>query len=212
MNNYILEGIIKQAANEAAVRTATLLVKSAKKRKVLQNVAKHVEEAVSNNPLPPDPGFVSRLIASLKGLGSKGADATKNFYNAAKAKGRAAYDWTKAKGIEAYGKGKEWAKAHPKTAFGIGAGTAGLGGGGIGYALGGGDDDEDVLASLGGGGEDDGLDIGQLLNDNKFAIGGGIGGAGLGALMGDSTSSKILGALLGGGAGAGLGYLADQNL
>ena len=188
MNNYILEGIIKQAANEAAVRTATLLVKSAAgKKKVVQAAA--------------DPASFAKLWATIKGLGTKGMDWTK-----------AKYGQAKDMGLKAYGKTKEWAKAHPKTAFGIGAGTAGLGGGGIGYALGGGDDDEDVLASLGGGGEDDGLDIGQLLNDNKFAIGGGIGGAGLGALMGDSTSSKILGALLGGGAGAGLGYLADQNL
>lgn len=55
------------------------------------------------------------------------------------------------------------------------------------------------------------LDLGQLLSNNKFALGGGVGGAGLGALLGgDTASKKLLGALLGGGAGAGLGYLADK--
>lgn len=186
MNNYILEGIIKQAANEAAVRTATMLIKSAKK--------KVVQEAVE---AAADPSRIAKAWAYLKGLGTKGIDWTKGKYGQAKDMG-----------LKAYGKTKDWAKAHPRSALGIAAGGGALGGGGIGYALGD-DDDEDVLESLGGG---DGLDLGQLLSDNKFALGGGIGGAGLGALMGDSTSSKILGALLGGGAGAGLGYLADKNL
>ena len=49
----------------------------------------------------------------------------------------------------------------------------------------------------------------EHLSDNAFTYGGGVGGAGIGALLGDDTNQKLLYALLGGGGGAGLGALVD---
>ena len=49
----------------------------------------------------------------------------------------------------------------------------------------------------------------EHLGNNAFTYGGGIGGAGIGALLGDNPNQKLLYALLGGGGGAGLGALAD---
>lgn len=52
----------------------------------------------------------------------------------------------------------------------------------------------------------------EHLGDNKYTYGGGVAGAGIGALLGDSPKSRLLYALLGGGGGAGLGALADHYL
>ena len=49
----------------------------------------------------------------------------------------------------------------------------------------------------------------EHLGNNAFTYGGGIGGAGIGALLGNDTNQKLLYALLGGGGGAGLGALVD---
>lgn len=52
----------------------------------------------------------------------------------------------------------------------------------------------------------------EHLGDNKYTYGGGVAGAGLGALLGKTPKERLLYALLGGGGGAGLGALADRYL
>lgn len=58
---------------------------------------------------------------------------------------------------------------------------------------------------------DKGFDLGELLSNNKFMVGGGLAGAGIGyGLSGEDTKSKVLGTLLGGSLGGGLGALVDN--
>lgn len=56
-----------------------------------------------------------------------------------------------------------------------------------------------------------GFDLGEMLSNNKFMVGGGLAGAGIGyGLSGEDTKSKVLGTLLGGSLGGGLGALVDN--
>lgn len=53
--------------------------------------------------------------------------------------------------------------------------------------------------------------LSSILSNNKFMLGGGLAGAGIGyGLAGEDTKSKVLGALLGGSLGGGLGALVDN--
>ena len=52
----------------------------------------------------------------------------------------------------------------------------------------------------------------KFLDENKYTLGGGAAGAGVGALFGNNLQQRLLAALLGGGAGAGLGYLGEKYL
>lgn len=54
-------------------------------------------------------------------------------------------------------------------------------------------------------------DLSTMLSNNKFMLGGGLAGAGIGyGLAGEDTKSKVLGTLLGGSLGGGLGALVDN--
>lgn len=215
-NDIAIDGLIKRAANEAVYEAA--FTKQAGLKETLLNFFTHGNKLGKLKALAAGKGKMSLWDKMRYGATDLGEDALaglKNVYGSAVDLSRKGLDKINTLGKQ----GLDFAKAHPYSVGGGAAATAGLGG----LAALGGDDEEGLAAALEEAGidpsdigdsmpsEDEGIDFGELLDDNKFALGGGVGGAGLGALMGgDSTSGKLLGALLGGGAGAGLGHLADK--
>lgn len=217
-NDIAIDGLIKRAANEAAYEAVfTKQAAGGGLASFLSHGHKLGKLKALLSGLLKGKGGMSTWDKVRYGAMDLGEDAltgAKNLYGSAA--DLAGKGWGKISDLGK--KGIDYAKAHPYAVGGGGA--AGLAAGGGLAALASGGDDEGLAAALaeagvdpsdiGGAGDGD-IDFGELLDDNKFALGGGVGGAGLGALMGgDSTSGKLLGALLGGGAGAGLGHLADK--